>query len=233
MGLDSVDILVRVEKTFNISIPDQEAEKIRTIGDFHNSVWKHLNKLQANHCTTQALFYKFRNSICSKFSLPKPEFTTITQLNSIIPRNNRRARYLEFQKETGLVLPDLTFKKTWSITFNTLGILIVSATLITAFVLNTWFHYSGWLYLTTLLSIFVCLYISKLLYPFRTEIVPHLAGEYTQKLLELNFTKVSSSLYANRIEVELIINQIVADQAGLELSEISKEKIITDDLGID
>lgn len=42
MGLDSVEILMKVEKPFGINIPDQEAEKIITVGDFHNSVWQRL-----------------------------------------------------------------------------------------------------------------------------------------------------------------------------------------------
>lgn len=46
MGLDSVEILMKVEDTFRIKIPDFEAEQIVTVGDFHNTVWRHLSANQ-------------------------------------------------------------------------------------------------------------------------------------------------------------------------------------------
>ena len=39
MGLDSIEIVMKVEKTFDIKIPDREAEQIVTVADFHNAVW--------------------------------------------------------------------------------------------------------------------------------------------------------------------------------------------------
>jgi len=42
MGLDSVDIIIKVEKSFGIRIPNREAEKICTVGDIHNAVWQKL-----------------------------------------------------------------------------------------------------------------------------------------------------------------------------------------------
>ena len=47
MGLDSVDLLVQVEKHFGISISDIEAEKIITVQDFVNIVFSKI--LAKNH----------------------------------------------------------------------------------------------------------------------------------------------------------------------------------------
>jgi len=44
MGLDTVDLLITVEKHFGISIPDQEAEQMITVGDFHRIVWEHMQR---------------------------------------------------------------------------------------------------------------------------------------------------------------------------------------------
>jgi acyl carrier protein len=55
MGLDSVELIVRVEKTFQISIPDKEAEKIVTVGDLYNIVWKYAGKVEGTRCLSQGL----------------------------------------------------------------------------------------------------------------------------------------------------------------------------------
>ena len=43
MGLDTVDLVVTIEKTFHISIPNPEAAQIVTVGNIHDCVWKHLS----------------------------------------------------------------------------------------------------------------------------------------------------------------------------------------------
>ena len=43
MGLDSVELVMEVEKYFSISIPDREAEKANTVGKFVDCVAKILN----------------------------------------------------------------------------------------------------------------------------------------------------------------------------------------------
>ena len=42
MGLDTVELLQIVEDHFSISIPNAEAQKIITVGDFHDTVARHL-----------------------------------------------------------------------------------------------------------------------------------------------------------------------------------------------
>lgn len=44
MGLDTVELLYTIEKHFGISIADQEAEKIFTVGDFQQLVWEHMQR---------------------------------------------------------------------------------------------------------------------------------------------------------------------------------------------
>lgn len=43
MGLDSVEILQRIEKHFAIAIPDSEAEKADTVGEIFEMVMRHLS----------------------------------------------------------------------------------------------------------------------------------------------------------------------------------------------
>jgi len=42
-SLDSVELIMEFENEFNISIPDEDAEKIQTVGDAIKYIEEHLN----------------------------------------------------------------------------------------------------------------------------------------------------------------------------------------------
>ena len=58
MGLDSVEILMKVGTIFGIQIPNREAEKIITIGDFHNAVFKTGTSYPASRLLHNQPFFK-------------------------------------------------------------------------------------------------------------------------------------------------------------------------------
>jgi acyl carrier protein len=43
MGLDNVELVMRTEEVFNITIEDSDAEQVRTVGDLYELVCKLLN----------------------------------------------------------------------------------------------------------------------------------------------------------------------------------------------
>ena len=57
--------------------------------------------------------------------------------------------------------------------------------------------------------------------------------EFVQKTLALNFSTFLANEGTNRREMDSVINRIIAEMAGLELEEITPEKRIGDDLGIE
>ena len=61
MGLDSVELIVTVEKTFKIDIPDQECEQIYTVQDLINAVTKRIS--HQNNTRKELLFNRIKNAI--------------------------------------------------------------------------------------------------------------------------------------------------------------------------
>ena len=42
MGMDTVELIVDIEKTFNIDIPNAEASSIATVKNLQDCTWKHV-----------------------------------------------------------------------------------------------------------------------------------------------------------------------------------------------
>jgi hypothetical protein len=233
MGLDSVEILMKVEKTFGIIIPDREAEKIITVGDFHDSVWRHLEGKYSEKCKSQNIFYKLRQSFTDVFNFPKPNFTLDSSLNEIFPQENRRQVYSKFADANNLQLPDLTLTKGWAACLNIVAILLIIGGLGLSIILINFLGYSKWTLLFPLIGIVLTYLISEILNPKRTVIRPLLVQDFTKEVLAINYTNLAKENGTNRKEVEYVVNHIIADMAGLELEEVIPEKRIGDDLGID
>jgi len=43
-SLDMVEIAMKVEETFNLTIPDEDMENVRTVGDLHEALANHLER---------------------------------------------------------------------------------------------------------------------------------------------------------------------------------------------
>jgi hypothetical protein len=61
MGLDTVDLVMTVEETFDITISDAEAEKILTVGDLNRYV---LSKLDGEERKTHRCWAQPRSTAC-------------------------------------------------------------------------------------------------------------------------------------------------------------------------
>lgn len=233
MGLESVEILMKVENTFGIKIPNQEAEKILTVGDFHNSVWRHLSCKHSEKCKSQNLFYKLRKSFTGTFGFPPQMLMTHTSPKEVFPEINRRQAYFSFADSVNLKLPGLVLTKPWMTFLDFFGATTIIGGLVTSLILIILFDFSKWMLLIPVAGIILTFMVSNLLNEKRTTIKERTIREFTQHTLALNFQTLAASEGANRQEMESVINQIIADMAGLDLEEVTSEKKIADDLGID
>lgn len=233
MGLDSVEILVKVENAFGIRIPDREAEQIITVGDFHETVWLHIADRHSDKCKSQQLFYSLRRSFADRFDFPSQEFKLNNVPEEIFPAANRRQIYLSFASTENLQLPELVLTKPWSMILESFGWATILGGLLTSIVLINFFDYSKWVLLIPVIGIVLTICLSDLLNPKRTVIEEPTIREFVQKALVLNFSTFLANEGTNRREMEAVINRIIAEMAGLELEEITPEKRIGDDLGIE
>ncbi|MER0440535.1 hypothetical protein [Emticicia sp. W12TSBA100-4] len=233
MGLDSVDLLVKIEKTFSISISDHEAEEIETVGELHNAVWGKLDHQNKEKCISQSLFYKIRQYVFDNFKFQKKDFLLSTNLNDVFPKENRKDFYLKFSKNLNLEVPNLTLNESWGKFLNYFGVITILGGLLISAILIIVFDYTKWSLVSPILGIILTTIISKKLEPLRTTITPSFVLDFTPKIVSLNYSTLSQNTGISRIEMESIINYLIADAAGLEIHFITPDKKICHDLGID
>lgn len=233
MGLDSVEILVNVENAFGITISNFEAEKITTVGDIHSVVWRSVQGRQSMRCKSQQLYYKLRHLLITKFKVHKEDIELNASLNIIFPIINRRLLHRKLEKEMQLKLPLLVLPAVWEYILRITGVALIAGTLACSLIMVNGFHYTSWLYLLPGLGIVLTVFFSNVLDGVRTVFAPATLKDYTQVVLSLNYTTLIQQNGTNKMEVELIINNVIAETIGLELHEISAEKNLVYDLGID
>ena len=88
MGLDSVELLMEVEKFFDINIPDLEAEKIYTIQNMVDSVAGHLNITNESMKLRDSIFEKVVEGI-HEIGWTAKAIELSDYISSCIPANNK------------------------------------------------------------------------------------------------------------------------------------------------
>jgi hypothetical protein len=101
MGLDSVELVMAVEEQFGITISDEEAQEMRTVGDMYQCVLGKVMTTEKSSCLTQKAFHLLRRTAMQLFSVPRDQFRPDTQLNLIIPKDSRRENWRTFQSAVG------------------------------------------------------------------------------------------------------------------------------------
>jgi hypothetical protein len=107
MGLDSVELLIRIEKYFDIAIPDQEAGKIVTVQDFVDCVYKKVSLHPTGKCKSQILFYKLRNYFIVNHQRRKNEITPDLKIRDLVTADLAKT-WADLEQYLRIELPTLS-----------------------------------------------------------------------------------------------------------------------------
>jgi len=232
MGLDSVELLVEVEKTFDIEIPDAEAEKIATVGDFYEAVWDKIKDKTNNKCLSAMLFYRFRMFLSKRYPFPLKDFKPEANLNDLIPKEFRKEQWKEIQEDFDYELPDLALPQWLQSLVFYLGVTIIIGPLAVGVIAVNFYDASKWLFLLPAIGIIIMILLNLLLKPLRTDIREKNIRRFIEETLTMNYKKLRLAFGANRPEMEVIMNNLIHDKSGVDFAEIKPEALIANDLGI-
>jgi acyl carrier protein len=86
MGLDTVEMVMSVEETFGIRIPNEVAATIVTVGQLHEHVVAELNRCNAVEADRERVFEQLRDIICEQLgvdpALVRPEARIVEDLGA-------------------------------------------------------------------------------------------------------------------------------------------------------
>jgi hypothetical protein len=232
MGLDSIELLVEVEKTFDIEIANSEAAKIVTVSDFYNVVWEHIKDKKSDKCASAMIFSQLRKFLVDRYNIPFRDFFPDRDLNELISFEIRKTDWKKLQHDFDFELPDLELPDTIKQILNYTGIILVAGSLIFAIICVFFFDKTGFVFFLPVLGILLVMIIYYQLRPYRTEIAEKSIREFIEAVLALNYKKIRIMLGANRAEMEKIINYLIHEKTGVDYSEIKPEAQIVNDLGI-
>jgi acyl carrier protein len=133
MGLDVLDLFMRVERTFDITIPDEDAERLYTVGDLHRYILGKVPLVEREPgqtgpsiCLSGRAFYRLRRVLVDGGAGDRRAIRPAALVEGLIPIAGRRRRWAQVEGELGWGLPPLV-RPRWVVGFAywLLGVLMV------------------------------------------------------------------------------------------------------------
>jgi len=247
MGLDGVELLMRIEEEFSIDLPDDEVSSVRTVGDLYEVV---LSKLKTTpDCLSSRAFYRTRGALTNSLGISRRRIRPSTDLEPLFPPAERKHLWNAVTEAIGLTMPRLQYTKIWKSRFMMIAIVFSTVVVLSS---GLAFHISLGLNLDRqmyslfywVLAFFVWIILFGVTNSFllrrmaflRTEIPVASAGDLTQMVLALNPSAFppaainEKTLSKDQVWIKLV--EIFCDQQGLDPEEIVPNATIAEDLGV-
>jgi acyl carrier protein len=110
MGLDTVEIVMELEDEFQLSIPDDVASNIATVGETFDFIVATLRNRcvtapRGSFCLTARRFRELRKNLVVEFGMPHRAIRPSAMIGDLIPASQDRSRWSRFACEQGLPKP--------------------------------------------------------------------------------------------------------------------------------
>ncbi len=237
MGLDGVELVMAVEETYGIEITDEEAGKAVTVSDLYSLVLTKLRGAKVDRCLTSAAFYRIRRGFIDGLGINRRGITPETPLEAIIPREDRRQKWLRVQKATRVGIPSPERPAWVLVSFAALGVLMLATLLPVLYILGRRHGPdSSVLLLPVGILIFVFVLSVKLSRPLAIAF-PHGAvtvSDLAKDVLARNYAQLAAAVGGwNETEVWESLTRVIVNQIGVAPEKIRPEAKFVKDLGVD
>ena len=207
---DISELLVKVEKSFDIKFGITELEHIETFGELCDHI---ANKMKLDHsddCTTQQAFYKLRDAISSTFDIDKKTISPDLLLTNFLPRRIRRIMTKELERYLGLKL-NILRPPHW-VTMTLFIFILVSLV--------------GLYFMPPIGILLLAVSIGGLRVAYKNgnELEVQTIGQVVEKMTRENYLKSRRNPKSfNKSEIEKVLTDLFSNDMGLEKSKLKRE----------
>jgi hypothetical protein len=246
MGLDSVEIVMRIEEEFSIDLPDAELGSVRTVGDLYQIVLSKLDTISSADCLTSKAFYRTRRALVDSLGLSRRSIRPSSALELLLPAESRRLKWAEIASNIGLTFPRLQPSRSQKDLFLTLSLALPTVAIIAVWGAAHFYLGSAvgillfWISAFVIWVLLIGLTNWSLIAATRSlmaELPVPTVGDLARMLLTMNFTAFAPASDGSKpLSREAVWTQIVhilSDQMQIDAEEIVPEARITEDLRID
>ena len=233
MGLDTVELVMEIEEAFDISIPDDRAGNMLTVGDVYEFILEKTagTSLKSSTCLTSALFYDLRRHIRS-LGLSPADLRPKTSLDQAIPLARRRSSWHSLSCRMRLRFPRLG-RPSWLALLNCLLVAIV---LFVSFLSFAQQNFAIAIFASAALGVTssaILLFITK---PLAVHPVSPCSTvrELVTCLVATNYNTLATR-YSTRNPTDIwnALQLIIAEQLGVDRSAVVPHARFVQDLGAD
>lgn len=228
MGLDSVELVMSVEDAFQISITEEDASKIRTVGEFYDVVLSKLaikginDEESSRRCLTSAAFSRVRRAMVQVLHIDRRKITPKTELRDLLPRPKRRENWDLIKQAINLKIPKLSP--------NLSVLLIKFAILMAVGIASGLLQYLG-IWGLTIASLIAALVMTRFMPALHTSLPASTVGALAEQVYLANVKQLSEeSGGLNEREVWDALKKIIISQLGVKPEEVTPEARFIEDL---
>lgn len=228
MGLDAVEIVMDVEDHFGISILNNEAERVRTVGDLVALIQSRIEAARIATCPMLASFLRLRSAVREIMNDDALRIRTRTRVVDVLNRPQRRELWTRLDDILGTAPPGLRRPPP----LRKLLALLVSSAIVLAFVAAAAIDFAI-LPLTLALAAIVTLVLHVITVPFRVYPPDTLAtfGALSRRITGV--TVATKQLHLGSVDAILDeLRPIVVDALGVDGSEVALNARFVEDLGV-
>lgn len=231
MGLDTVELVLEIEEAFDVSIPDDRASTMLTVGDVYEFLLQKTADpaLSSHTCLTAAAFYDLRRQLRS-LGLSHSSIRPKTKLDRVIPLIGRRKYWQALGSQMDLQFPSLQ-RPSWLALLNCILVAIVVSASFIGFAIPS--------LMTGIIAAVVFGLISSAILWFVTQpfaIYPvsscSTIRDLVTSLVAINHNTLATRYSTrNPTDVWNTLQWIVAEQLGVDRSKVVPSARFVQDLG--
>ncbi len=248
MGLDVVELVMAVEDTFGIELPDEEAQEVITVGDLHDLAMRKLEAVTSQEgkpaCHSGHVFYRVRRALTDCAHVPRRDITPQSDVQRFFVATDagsperRREAWKQLGDALGLRLPPLQLPGGKGVDA-TISIGTVAAVMLTTWALGGHLGIAHWAALFVLwvsvglaLSVCAAILVYRFTRRFADRIPPHCetVGGLVQVVAAINSGQLIHELGTTAEAVWERLREIVAAESGMPIERVTREASLYKDL---